>query len=239
MKQKGDRPIVKSATRLSDFDNIKFTVEQFIDKVEEELNEMKHHQDYGTLARERGRNRTIKKFIEELLPLQKYLVFRLNNGILAETIRWKNGSQQGDAILNESEIIEITVAEHENEWIVRERMNRGKPTFSADGTSKENGITSSIPVVKSPQDRIHVHTDMIINAIKKKIEKPYTIDSLVIFLNQDGLLMEDEFKAIIDNVRSFESLKAINNLFIWSFQYNALLNRNGITIVQSDRGERR
>jgi hypothetical protein len=224
---------MKSVTQLSDLDNVKFTVKQFIDKVEKEFNKIKLQQDYGKLIRDRGRNRTIKKFIEELLPLQNYLVCRQNNGIIDETIRWKNGNQKGDALLNENEIIEITIAEHENEWIVREHMNRGNPTFCAEGTSKQKGITCSIPVVKSPQDRIHVHTKMIINAIKKKIEKFNTIDSLVIFLNQDGLLTEDEFKDIIDNVKAFTFSKAINNLFIWSFQYNTLLNKNGITIVSS------
>lgn len=132
---------------LQEFDNINFITLEFIKKVDAEFKKINCHKDYGYLTRERGKHKEIKKFIEEILPLHKYLLFRLNNGMKAETIKWQNGSQKGDAILNAGEIIEITVAEHKKEYIVREHMNKGKPTFCAEGASKGNGLTESIPKV--------------------------------------------------------------------------------------------
>jgi len=75
----------------------------------------------------------------------------------SDTIKWMNSNQRkksnqkGDAILNSTEIIEITVAEHEKEYIVREHMNKGNPTFGTDGASKKNGVTNAVPVCKSPK----------------------------------------------------------------------------------------
>jgi hypothetical protein len=209
--------------QLSQFDNVDFTVEQFVRKVDEELKKICHHQNYGKLVRDRGRNREIKRFIEEILPLQKYLIYRIENGLIAESIKWKNGYQKGDAILNAYETIEITVAEHENEYIVREHMNKGEPTFGAEGASKRHRTTSSIPVTKSIDDRIRLHTGMIVNAINMKLKKYDKLDHLVVLLNQDGLLMEDEFVAVVDSVRANILLNKINNIFIWSYQYQALL----------------
>ena len=143
----------------------------------------------------------------------------------AETITWQNGSQKGDAILNACEIIEITVAEHKKEYIVREHMNKGKPTFCAEGASKKNGVTESIPVGKSPEDRINAHTKMVEDAINEKLKKYDRINSLVIYLNQDGLLEKDEFNTVIENIKSLTSLNnKIDNVFIWSFQYEEFLD---------------
>jgi hypothetical protein len=222
---------MEATIELANFDNIDFPAEQFIAKVDDEFNKFHHQHNYGQLVRDRGRNKEIKRFIEEILPLQKYLKFRLENGMITESIKWKNGNQSGDAILNTNEMIEITVAEHKNEYIIREHMNRGKPTFCAEGASKKNGITFSIPVAKSTESLISAHANMIINAINKKIKKYNQLDSLVIFLNQDGLLEESEFLAVIDNVKEIIPLNNINNTFIWSFQYQALINNNGIKLT--------
>ncbi len=210
---------------LQEFDNINFTASDFIEKVDAEFEKINCHKDYGYLARERGKHKEIKKFIEEILPLQKYLLFRLNNGMKTETIKWENGYQKGDAILNTGEIVEITVAEHKKEYIVREQMNKRKPTFCAEGASKEKGVTNSIPVVKTPEDRINTHTKMIEDAINNKLKKYDKINSLVIYLNQDGLLEEEEFNTVIENIKSLASLNnKIDNVFIWSFQYEAFLD---------------
>lgn len=230
---------MKFIIQLSEFDNITFTVEQFVKKVDDEFNKFYQNQDYGKLVRDRGKNREIKKFIEEILPLQKYLIFRHENGIIDESIKWENGSQKGDATLNTNEMIEITVAEHKNEYIVREHMNRGEPTFCAEGASKQNKETSSIPVGKSIEDRIRSHTDMIVHSINKKLENYNTIDSLVIYLNQDGLLTEEEFIYVINNVKEITPANRINNLFIWSFQYQLLINNNGIKMHLSESERRK
>jgi len=200
----------------------------------DEYSKFYQNQDYGKLVRDRGKNREIKKFIEEILPLQKYLIFRLKNGMIDESIKWENGSQKGDATLNANEMVEITVAEHKNEYIVREHMNRGEPTFCAEGASKQNRETSSIPVSKSIEDRIRSHTDMIVNSINKKLEIYDTIDSLVIYLNQDGLLTEEEFIDVINNVKEITAPNKINNIFIESFQYQALINKRAIHLSAVD-----
>lgn len=210
---------------LQEFDNISFNVLEFIQKVDAEFKKIRCHKDYGYWVRERGKHKELKKFIEEILPLQKYLLFRLNNGMKAETITWQNGSQKGDAILNACEIIEITVAEHEKEWIVREHMNKGKPTFCAEGASKKkNGVTESIPVGNGPEDCINAHTKMIEDVINKKLKKYDKINSLVIYLNQDGLLEKEVFNTVIENIKSLAFLNKIDNVFIWSFQHEAFVN---------------
>lgn len=212
---------------LQDFDNINFTVVEFIKKVDAEFKKINCHKNYGYLARERGRHKELKKFIEEILPLQKYLLFRLNNEMKADTIKWQKGSQKGDAILDAGEIIEITVAEHKKEYMVREHMNKGNSTFCAEGASKKNGVTESIPLVHSPEDRINAHTKMIEDAINKKLEKYAKINSLVIYLNQDGLLEKEEFNTVIENIKSLNFLNNIDNVYIWSFQHEAFLNNRG------------
>lgn len=216
---------------LEKFDSIDFTVPQFIKIVDAEFKTIRGDQDYGKLVRARGTHRKIKKFIEEILPLQKYLLFRLRNGMASETIKWMNSNQRrqsnqkGDAILNSNEIIEITVAEHEKEYIVREHINKGNPTFGADGASKKNGVTNAVPVCKSPQDRINAHTKMLEDAVSKKLYKYNRLSSLVIYLNQDGFLMEDEFNTVIENIEGALSyVDKIDHVFIWSFQYEALMN---------------
>ncbi len=216
--------IMELTISLQEFDNINFTALEFIEKVDAEFKKIRCHEDYGYLVRERGKHKEIKKFIEEILPLQKYLQFRHRNGLKAETIKWQNGSQKGDAILNTGEIIEITVAEHKKEYIVREHENKGEPTFCAEGASKKNGVTESIPVAKGSEDRINAHTMMIEDVINKKLEKYDKINSLVIYLNQDGLLEKGEFDTVIKNIQSFDSLNIIDNVFIWSFQYEALVD---------------
>ena len=209
---------------IQEFDNINFTVLEFIKKVDTEFNKISRHKNYGYLSRERGRHRELKKFIEEILPLQKYLLYRLSNGMKADTIKWQKGNQKGDAILDTGEIIEITVAEHEKEYIVREHMNKGKPTFCAEGARKKKGVTESIPVGKSPEDRINAHTKMVEDAINKKLKLYDRINSLVIYLNQDGLLEKDEFNVVIKNIKSLTFLNnKLDNVFIWSFQYEAFL----------------
>ncbi|WP_096894811.1 hypothetical protein [Candidatus Scalindua japonica] len=209
---------------LQEFDNINFTASDFIEKVDAEFKKIRCHKGYGYLVRERGKHKEIKKFIEEILPLQKYLQFLYRNGMRAETIKWQNGSQKGDAILNTDEIIEITVAEHKKEYIVRERENKGEPTFCAEGASKKNGVTESIPVEKGPEDCINAHTKMIEDVINKKLKKYDKINSLVIYLNQDGLLEKEEFNTVVKNIQSFDSLKIIDNVFICSFQYEAFVD---------------
>jgi hypothetical protein len=209
---------------LQEFDNINFTALKFIEKVDTEFDKINCHKDYGYLARKRGKNREIKKFIEEILPLQKYLLFRLSNRMKAETIKWQNGSQKGDAILNDGEMIEITVAEHKKEYIIRENMNQGKPTFCAEGASKKKGVTDSIPLGKTPEDRINAHTKTIEDAINNKLAKYDKINSLVIYLNQDGLLEEEEFNTVIENIKYSTPLNKIDNVFIWSFQHEAYLD---------------
>ena len=207
---------------LQEFDNINLTALKFIEKVDTEFDKINCYKDYGYLARERGKNREIKKFIEEILPLQKYLLFRLSNRMKAETIKWQNGSQKGDAMLNTGEIIEITVAEHKKEYIVREHKNKGEPTFCAEGASKKNGVSKSIPVAKGSEDRINAHTKMVEDVINKKLGKYDKINSLVIYLNQDGLLEKEEFNTVIKNIQSFDSI--IDNVFICSLQYEAFVD---------------
>lgn len=212
---------------LQEFDNITFTVEEFIKKVDVEFEKIRHHENYGYLVRERGKHKELKKFIEEILPLQKYLLFRLRNRMKANSIKWQLGNQKGDAILDTSEIIEITVAEHEKEYIAREHMNKGNPTFCADGLSKKNGVTESVPIGQGPEDPINAHTEMIETAINKKLGKYDKINSLVIYLNQDGLLEDDEFNTVIKNIKSLDFLNKIENTYIWSFQHEAFLNNKG------------
>jgi hypothetical protein len=215
---------------LSDYDNFAFDPNQFIKKVDDDLKDLCQLANYGQIVRDRGRDRTIKKFIEELYPLRSYLKYRIERKLRTDEIIWKNGNQKGDALLNGNETIEITVAEHESEWIVRENMNRGKPTFDAEGISKsKNGEIVSVPTVKSPLDRINAHTEMINNAVKNKSNKYDKIDSLVIYLNQDGILVDWEFEEIIKNIDSTKCSN-ITNLFIVSFQYQSLLTKNnGLT----------
>jgi hypothetical protein len=209
--------------KLSDYDNIAFDPHEFIKKVDDDLIRLRQLEDYGQRVRNRGKDKIIKKFLEELYPLRTYLKYRIKNNLRTDEIIWKNGCQKGDALLNGNETIEITVAEHENEWIVRENMNRGNPSFDAEGISKcKDGKIFSEPTVKSPLDRINAHLDMIKKAIQKKSNKYDKIDSLVIYLNQDGILIDWEFQEILKNINSSERSK-ITNLFIVSFQYQSLL----------------
>jgi hypothetical protein len=215
-----------SYIQIAEFDGIVFPVTEFINNVDHTFANIKSLPHYGKLARERGKNRDLKKFLEEILPLQKYMIYRIKNGMRAETIFWKNGSQKGDAILNGMDEIEITVAEHNNEYAVRESMNVDQPTFSADGTTKINGVLQSIPTSKSPGNRIQSHAEMIYRSISKKLAKYDRLNTLVVFLNQDGLLEPYEFDQSITMAVAHCEIKRIDNIFIWSFQFSKYLSNS-------------
>jgi hypothetical protein len=193
--------------QIAEFDGIIFPVAKFIDKVDSTFADIASLPNYGILVRERGKHRDLKKFIEEILPLQKYMIYRTQNRMRAESISWENGSQKNDAILNGKDAIEITVAEHKNEFMVRESMNKGCPTFSADGTTKIKNVLQSIPIAKSPEDRIESHAEMISRSISKKLAKYERLNTLVIYLNQDGLLESYEFEQIIKTASPFVPMK--------------------------------
>jgi hypothetical protein len=91
-----------------------------------------------------------------------------------------------------------------------------------------DGMISSIPVVKSPADRIKSHTEMVINAVKRKLDRYHKIDSLIVFLNQDGILLEDEFDSISDGAKNFLNLNKVGELYICSFQFQVMINAKGV-----------
>jgi hypothetical protein len=131
-----------------------------------------------------------KRLLEELLPLAKYVQIHYSAGRYI-SVRWRDGNQPFDAefvqrgeyvdqgFFSPSGYLEVTLASHENEHLVRERMESHGFAFGADGLqakgsrrSKTREITSEVVIYRG-DEFVSQMAEIALKRIRAKVSKPY------------------------------------------------------------------
>jgi hypothetical protein len=164
-----------------------------------------------------------KKLIEELIPIARFIQARYNEARHLK-VRWINGTQQFDALIQSTgalvengfvprnQYIEVTTAVHENGHILRRMIVEQRPVFSVKGIKKnKNGKDySSIPYAYSSQELENDLTSKLIEIIEKKTSNSYPEKTiLVIQCILDSLFEEEEWEYAIQQIKT----KRINHRF--------------------------
>ena len=120
--------------------------------------------DGNTLRERRG---DVKPLLEEVLPIARYVLAHYGHGQYM-TIRWVRGSQPFDAKVEThggrvdhgmwpaQGTLEVTTAQHPNEYLMLERLNSEGGAFGLDGLKRVKGPAGAKSVESVPT--VHSHT---------------------------------------------------------------------------------
>ncbi len=148
----------------------------------------------GGLSKLRGRKSTEeRKLIQELLPLAQFIrvKYRPGNSI---RIKWKNGNQPYDAMIRQTDFlsrssrypsdqfIEVTCAEHPNEYLARELSAADIGRSSVEGLyrDKESKTIISVPTVRSGYEHVDSFVEFVSARISEKASKAYPDNTVLI-----------------------------------------------------------
>ena len=169
-------------------------VPDYIDFVTEELR--KHisivkNSEYKKIAFTPSNQNSFKTFFEEMVPLMFFLQIQGHN---YQKIKYMDGNQKGDAILDDKTTIEITKAQNERKYLVtQDILNHG---FAFSPKNIQKNITTSSPTKTQPyvrRNKEHVNdvAQYILKSIEKKQKKNYPYNSiLLVSFDSDTLLLE-------------------------------------------------
>lgn len=155
-----------------------------------------------------------KKLVEELLPICRYVQakYRLGRYI---AVKWIDGNQQFDAEFNQAGArvdlgyepaaghLEVTCAMHQNDYLARELIEKGKPVFGVEGLRREKGTKKieSEPVVHANNDFIDTFCALVLAQIAKKAGIAYPADTtLVVKCLLNSAYMPAEWGMLMDKV---------------------------------------
>jgi len=215
---------LKAESALKEFSNVKIEGFEFCRKANEYFESLKNQP--GGINRVRlRRERPIKKFIEEVVPLANYIRRSYLLGLILK-VKWIDGDQNYDAIIYASgtrvdrekypkkRFVEITTAIHPKEYLVREHLAKNGFAGSAKGMSRDakTGETVSKPVVNTDNQQIGELVDQIIGVVKNKASKKYPNGTdLVIQCKADTLIYDYEWdeavKRVLKNVPEINLVK--------------------------------
>ncbi|QNK70558.1 hypothetical protein [Variovorax sp. PAMC26660] len=137
----------------------------------------------------RMRQRPEKRLLEELLPICRYVHARYGPGCYM-TVKWVgeggaydaevawHGGRADAADCPRFSFIEVTGAQHPNEYLVREALNSGLAVFGVNGlkTVKDEGGRRQIvavPTLHTHRSHVDELAIMVLDAIKTKMRKNY------------------------------------------------------------------
>jgi len=181
-----------------------------------------------------------KRLAEELIPLARYVRIRYREDRCIK-VRWQSGSQPYDAILISSGalvdrglvqkevVVEITTSVHENEHLVRELLNAGRPAFGVKKTfrDRETGIVSSSPYPETSEELESYLAQQIIARIKNKATKSYPNNTLLIVdCVPNGVTEQGEWDNVVARVAEANEHKVFSEVFLtysWAPYYSATL----------------
>jgi hypothetical protein len=159
-------------------------------------------------------SRTDKRLVEELLPLARCIQVRYREGRRIN-IRWLSGSQQYDAVLwsrgscvdvggtPRKVFVEVTQSVHPNDRFRRERLDQRGGSFSVKGLHRDGKDIISKPLVFSGGENAKDLAEQIRERLREKADKPYPPSTvLIINCTTNCLILEDEWKAAVDQVTS-------------------------------------
>ncbi|MBI5815675.1 MAG: hypothetical protein HZB29_08715 [Nitrospinae bacterium] len=198
---------------------IKLPARDFIEKAHNVF-EMVRTSDNG-VSKLRNLEGQCKKIIEEILPIASFLGYFERPGLILYC-QYHTGNQNYDARLfcdgplvgrgySKEYYLEVTVAQHENEHLVRECLEKGIACFGPLGitsTGTINSVTRKIeskPCVSDPQETIDRHLRYIKERIEAKQKKEYKSDTfLIVSLSTDTVLMKEELLGIFQQVGNLD-----------------------------------
>jgi len=159
------------------------------------------------------RSKCDKRFVEELLPLARYVQARYREGRRIK-VHWFSGSQPYDAILwssgslvNHGEtpnqvFVEITTSVHRNDPDRRRVLHERGGSFGVKGIRREDKAIVSEPHVFSGGENAKDLAAQIISSLTAKDSKTYPSQTvLIINCITDCLILENEWLDAVDRVR--------------------------------------
>jgi hypothetical protein len=179
---------------LTPIDGRNIDIPYFLDFAAEELKRhisLVKNKDYKKIAFTSSNKNNFKKFFEEIIPL---MFFLQNEKSIYSKIKYMSGDQKGDAILDDSVTVEITKAQNENKYLVKQdRLIRGY-AFSPkniQNTVSTDSPTKTQPYVHTNEEHIKDVALYIQEAIEEKLKKSYPYGSiLIISFESDTLMLE-------------------------------------------------
>jgi hypothetical protein len=161
-----------------------------------------------------------KRLLEELLPIARYVQTHYSAGRYI-SVCWRSGSQQFDAEVTQrgeyvaqgyfekNGYLEVTLAVHENEYLLRERVNTKGFAFGAQGLtahgskgSNDRDVASEVVVYREGEFVIDM-ARMVLRSICNKIAKPYAEHTtLVVVCTLTMCCRDDEWYDIVKAVRA-------------------------------------
>lgn len=165
--------------------------------------------------RNRSTDEVYKKFLEEIIPISRYLRFRYQLELRIE-IAWVDGDQHFDGKLTASGYlvdhgeypresdIEVTCAVHGKAYLTWEKLNADGYTFGPEGIRRENGQIISEPTSHDIQDWLDSYATIAIDRITQKANnKGYaSIIALVVYCDFDSIIHDDEWRLFCSIVKS-------------------------------------
>ena len=162
-----------------------------------------------------GSSRRVKELLEEILPLAAFIQARYGPGSRMQ-VRWSGGNQPYDAqayyrgglvdrsLLPAEQYLEITTAEHGNEYLVRERMAKVGGSFAAIGTRRDpvtrEVVSDAVAVEHS--DEMDGLVRLVVARVQDKAGHGYPENTaLVVHCNLGGVIPEDDWAYIVGAVR--------------------------------------
>jgi len=160
-------------------------------------------------------SKTDKRLVEELLPLARYIQLRYREGRRIK-VRWLSGSQQYDAVLwsrgscvdvggtPRKTLVEVTQSVHANDRFRRELLDQNGGCFSVKGLYRDGKDIISKPLVYGGGENANDLAEQIRQRLREKADKPYPPSTvLIINCTTNCLILEDEWKLAVDQVKSF------------------------------------
>ncbi|WP_321938244.1 hypothetical protein [Burkholderia cepacia] len=191
---------------------------QFCARVYELFETVWRHPDSATRLRLRP-STFEKRLIEELLPICRYLQSHYRTGRYI-SICWSSGNQRPDATMEQrggyidhgyypaAGYLEVTSAAHENDHLLRERLDTVGFAYGVDGLSvsgtrrRGNREIASEVVVHGNEDFVHAMGDVVLKSILGKVEKVYPEHTvLIVRCVLNSLYYPDEWDRLVALVR--------------------------------------
>jgi len=185
--------------------------------------------DDGKALRERKGD--VKPLLEEVLPIARYVLAHYAHGQYI-SVRWIRGSQSFDAKVESHggrvdhgawpahQTIEVTSAQHPNEYLLRERLNAGGGAFGLDGLKRVRGPsgTKSVDSVPTSNSHFETITDMagfVISAIRAKAEASYPDDTtLIVGIELNSIYAPEQWRELEDLVRAGCPVHKFRRIFL-------------------------
>lgn len=180
-------------------------------------------QSDGVKELQAHKTRRVKKLLEEVLPLAAFIQATYKPGCRMQ-VRWLGGNQPYDAeavyrgvlvdrgMVEAEQYLEVTTAEQENEYLVRERLATIGGAFSALGTWRDPKTREvhSAPVAVEHSDELARLAALIVARVRDKAAHDYPDKTtLVVYCNLGSVILEDEWSEIVTAVRQALTVETI------------------------------